>query len=177
MPRAGVLHQCAHLGARDLSQNAAAHCDAAAQCLRCRSRLGFDLDILGGIVHDADADVIVVEVLLDLAHDVGHHLFGVFAGDGHLRDVVEKRKMPGAALLLGKQARILDRHSQLTGDGLHDLKIPGHELRFPLRTQRGHHSHRFAAEKNRDGAERPGRLRRHEIDSELCPRLFQVGLD
>ena len=167
LSRAGVLHQCAHPGARNFSQNSTAHRDPAAQGLRCRSRLRFDLDILGGVVHDADADVIVAEILLDLAHDVSHHLFGVFARYRHFRNAVKKREMPGAALLLGKQARILDCYPQLTGCRLHDLKVPVQELRFPLRTQRRHHSYGFTAQKNRHGAERPGRPRRHEIHSQF----------
>ncbi len=95
------------------------------------------------IVHDADADVIVAEVFLDLAHDVGHHLLGVLAGNRHFRNVVEERQMAGAALLLGKQARILDRHSQLAGRGLHDFQVPRLELQFPLGAQRRHHSRRL----------------------------------
>ena len=75
--------------------------------------------------------------------------------------------MPGTALLLGKQARILDRNPELPGYGLHDLQVPGLELRFPLRTPRRHDSYRFAAQKNRHGAERPGRPLRHKIDSQL----------
>ena len=148
-----VLHQGAHPGARHLSQNSATHRDPATQRLRCRSCLGFDLDIFGGVIHDADADVVVAEVLLDLAHDVGHHLFGVLARDRHFRNTVEKGEMPRAALLLGKQARILDRDSELTGCGLHDLEISSLELRFPLRAHRRHHSCRFATQENRHAAE------------------------
>ncbi len=111
--------------------------------------------------------MIVAEVLLDLAHDVSHHLFGVFARDRHFRNAVEKREVPGAALLFGEQARILDGYSQLTGGGLHHLEVPVQELRFPLRTQRRHHSHGFTAQKNRHGAERAGRTRRHEIHSQF----------
>src|SRR5208337_5394508 len=116
---------------------------------------------------DADADVIVAEVLLYLAHDVGHHLLGVFARDRHFRNAVEKREVPGAALFLGKQARILDGYPQLTGCGLHDLEVSRQELRFPLRTQRRHYSPGFAAQENRHGAERPSWPRRREIDSQF----------
>src|SRR5271163_5292496 len=85
--------------------------------------------------------------------------------------------MPGAALLFGKQARILDGHSQLTGGRLHYLEVTGHKLRFPLRTQRRHHSGRLATQKNRHAAERSCRSRRHEIDPQLGPHLLQIALN
>ena len=173
----GVLHQSTDAAAGDLAEDATAHGDPAAKGLRTAASLGFDLDVLGGVVHDADADVIVVEVFLDLAHDVGHHLLGIFAGDGHFRNAVQEGEMAGAALLFSEQAGVFDGYAKLAGGGLHDLEIPGLKLRFALCAQCGHDSRRPAAEKNGNGAERARGAGRDEVDSKFCAYLFQIGFD
>src|SRR5262245_30467205 len=74
----------------------------------CRSTsLGADFNLLGGVVQDADADVIEAEILLDMPHNLCQHLLGILAGDGRLRDAVQKSELARAALLFPEKACVL----------------------------------------------------------------------
>ena len=137
---AAGLHQRAFSGSRHPADNSHAQRNALAQCLRRDASFGFDLDVLGGVVENADADVIEAEILLDLGHDGGQHLLRVLAGDGGLRNVVEERQLARAPLLLGEQAGILHRHRNLAGGGLHDFQIARLENVLALRIHGRHHS-------------------------------------
>src|SRR6266852_7872043 len=117
MALTSILYKGASASAGNATEDSCPHRDSLTQRQRGGSSLGFDLDVLGGVVHNPDANVVVVEVLLDLAHDVAHHLLSVLTRNRGLRDGVEKCQMLGAALLLGEQASIFHGHAELDGGG------------------------------------------------------------
>ena len=81
---AGTLLERHLVGACNAAHDADAQRNTASQRLGGAAGLGLDLNLLGVVVDDADADVVEVEVALDLANDFRQHLFGVLAGNRHL---------------------------------------------------------------------------------------------
>src|SRR6185369_7916277 len=61
------LHKREFIAASDAAKDADSEWDAAAESLRARTGFGFDLDLFRGVVEHAEADVIELKVLLDLA--------------------------------------------------------------------------------------------------------------
>src|SRR5581483_8052056 len=105
---AGTLHQRGFTGTRHTPKNARAQRDALAQNFVRGSRFGANLDVFGYIVENSNANMVIAKILLDLRHDVGEHLGCIFAGNRGLRNIVEEPKLPGPALLFGKQSSVLD---------------------------------------------------------------------
>ena len=165
MAQSGILHESASSGAGDPPENSCPHRNSLTQRQRGRAGFGLYLDVFCCIVHDADADVVVVEVLLNLAHDIAHHLLGVLAGDGGLRDGVQKCEMLGAALLFREQTSILDCDAKLPGSSFHHFEIARFEDVFPFRAESGHHSGGYASQHDWNSTKRLCRARRNEIDS------------
>ena len=105
-----ILHQHHFIGARHFPENAGAERDAFPKRQIRGSGFRFDLDFFARVIKHAYADVIEIEVLLDLVDDFAQHLLSVLAGDRRLRDVVEEDEIARATLLLFKEARIFDGH-------------------------------------------------------------------
>src|SRR5271165_5712886 len=171
---ADVLHQGLGAGASDFADDAGSYGNSFSQCQRRGSRFSLDFDVLGRVVHDADADVIVVKILLNLTHDIAHHLLGIFAGNGRLGDVVEEGEMAGPALLLGKEARIFNSHADLAGRGFHDLQVTGFEPVFALGTESGHHPRGLSAEQDGSRADGLRRARRNKLHAKFQANLLEV---
>ena len=71
LARQRVLHQGALAGAGHAAENAGAQRDPLAHGMRRRAGFGFDLDLFGAVVEQADADVIEAEIFLNLARRSG----------------------------------------------------------------------------------------------------------
>ena len=151
--------------------------NAFAQSLRGDSRFGFDFDVLGHIVENADADVVEAEILLDVADDVRQHLLGIFAGDRCLRNVVEEGKLARTPLLFGEQARILHRDGNLSSGGLHHFQVALFKGVLALGVHCRHHSGRPAPQQDGRTAEAFRRPRWQKSDAQPLPRLLQFGAD
>ena len=123
MAVARILHKGAFVRTRHAAYDSGAQGDALASRMGSRASLGPDFDFLGDVVENADADVVELESFLDLGHDVGQHLLGIFARDGRFRNAVEEAELPGTAQFLGEQARVFHRDRELAGSGLHDFEI------------------------------------------------------
>src|SRR5207237_10401152 len=84
--------------------------DSFAQVL-CRSaRRRPDLYLFCEVIKNSDSDVIEAKIFLDMADDLGKHLFRIFARDGGFGDAVEKSKLAGAALFFGEEPRVFHRN-------------------------------------------------------------------
>src|SRR5205085_11024592 len=122
-------------------------------------------------------DVVVAEILLNFAHDVGHHLFRILARDSRLRDRVEESGMLGATLFFGEQARILDRYSKLTGCCAHLFQIASLNNIFPFCADSCHNASRHASQPDGNAAERLAWSGRYEVDAWLRTSRFELRLN
>jgi len=117
-----------------------------------------------------------VKVLLNLAYDVAHHLFGILTGNRRFRDGVEKREVPGTPLFLSEQASIFHGHAELAGSSLHYFKVARFEHILALRAQSTHHSGRHASSMM-GTAQNDFAGRENEVQCELRSHLFEIRLD
>ena len=142
-------------------------------------RAGFrlDLDFLGPVVEQADADVVEAEILLDLAHDLAQHLHRIVAGNRGPRNVVEECELPRAPLLFREQARIFDGHRNLSGGGHQHFQIALLEDEFPVGIHRDHDSGGPVAQENRRGDQTLRRTLRNMRNAQPRARRFQIGAD
>ncbi len=138
------------------------------------SGLGFDLDLFGPVVEQADADVIEAEVLLDLAGDLAQHVNRIVAGNGGARNVVEEGELPRTALLFGEQARIFHRDRNLSGGGHQHVEIALLENEFAVGIHRDHDSGGLVAHENGSSNQAFGRTLRNVADSQTLARALQI---
>ena len=177
MSLSGILHQRGLTRTRDSPQNPDSQLNPLAQRLGRGSGLRLDLDVLGHIIENADADVIEAEVFLDFADNLGQHLLGIFAGDRGLGNVVQKGELPGATLLFRKEAGIFHRHRNLAGGGLHDIQVALLEQELSLRVESGHHAGGLSTQQNGSAAETFGRFPGNKTQSQAVAHLLQVRAD
>ena len=125
----------------------------------CGASLGPNLDLLGGVVENADTDVVELEILLNIAHDFSQHLLRIFAGDGGFRNIVQKGELPGPALFLRKQARVFDCNRNLSGGSLQHFQIALFEHILMTGTHRRNDACRSAIHQDGSSAERLRRIK------------------
>src|SRR5579863_1248704 len=104
-----ILYQRTLTGAGYAAQNARPQRNATAHGVRGRSGLSLDFYFFCAVVEQPDADVVEAEVLLNFSGDLAQHMHRIVARNGGAGNVVEEGELPGTALLLRKQARILHR--------------------------------------------------------------------
>ena len=85
-----LLNQRPFIAARDAPHDASSQGNALPLGLGGRTRFRLDLDFLGDVIKNADADVIEAEGLLNFGNDVSQHLLCILARDGGFRDAVEE---------------------------------------------------------------------------------------
>ncbi len=147
----GIVETLRCSGARDATQNARAQRESLSARFNAGAGFRFDLDVFCGVIENADADMVEAERFLNFDHNFVEHLLGIFARNGGLRNIVEKRKMMGTSLLLGKETCIFDGDGNLSGGGLHDLEIPRFEEIFAIVAHRRHNTSGLIGQQNRGG--------------------------
>jgi hypothetical protein len=138
-----VLHQGALAGARDPAENADAQRNALAHGVRGGSGFGFDFDLFGAVIEQADADVIEAEIFLDFSDDLAQHVDGIVAGNCGAGDVVQEGQLAGAALFFGEEAGVFDRDGDLSGSGHEHIDVALFEHEFAIRAHGNHHARGF----------------------------------
>src|SRR5436853_260941 len=103
------LHQSRLSSSRHSTDDAGPKRNSFAKDLCRNARLRPDLDLFREVIKNSDSDVIEAKIFLDMADDLGKHLFRIFARDGGFGDAVEKSKLAGAALFFGEEPRVFHR--------------------------------------------------------------------
>src|SRR5258708_38502622 len=99
-----------------------------------------NFNFFGCIVENADADVVELEILLNVSNDFCEHLLAVLAGDRRFGDIVKKGKLPGPTLLFAEEDGVLDGHGDLPGSGFQHIQIALLEYMLLPGAQGDHHS-------------------------------------
>ena len=172
-----VLHQHHLAAAGAASDDAGAQGHTFAGAGGGGARFGLDLDLLGDVIEHADADVIEIEVLLDLARNLRQHPLGILAGNGGLGNVVQEGEIPRPALLFLEQTGILDGDGDLAGGGLQQFQVAllVHELAVKIHHRQ--HADGMVVDENRRRAITLGRDVGHESKPEAGADLLHVGAD
>ena len=126
-------------GARYLAYQSFTQENAATERVATRAGFGLDLEFLGGVFENGDADVIVGERVFDFGGDLGEHFFGIQSGDGVAGDIVDQCELLGFSLLFGEEAGVFDGDGGFAGEDAQQLDVAFIESAF-LRAVDGHHA-------------------------------------
>ena len=125
--------------------------------------------------------MIETEILLDLAGDLSQHVDRIVAGDGGPGNVVEEGELPGTALLLGEEARILHGDGDLASGSYQHVKIALFEDKFAVGVHRDHNPRRLVAhlvaQKDGRGDQAFRGALRNVRYAQALTRVFQIGAD
>jgi len=143
--------------------------------MRGGARFRLNLDLLGAIIEQADANVIKAEVLLDFSHNLAQHVHRIVARNGGARNIVEECQLPGTPLLLCEQPGVLHRNRYLAGGGHQNIKVALFEYEFPFGAHGDHNARRLVAEQDGHRTHALGGMLGPVGDAQAGPRLLQFG--
>ena len=118
--------------------------------------------------------MIKAEVPLDMSDNLRQHLLGIIAGDGRLRNTVEKCELVRAPLFLGEQPRVFNSDRHLAGSGLQHIQIPLFEYVLARGAHRSHYAGRFPVYQDGRAAERLRRPARNKTHTQPLARAVQI---
>ena len=142
-------------GARYLAYQSLTQENAATESVATRAGFGLDLEFLGGVFENGDADVIVGKRVFDFGGDLGEHLFGIQSSDGVAGDIVDQRELLGFLLLFGEEAGVFDGDGGFAGEDAQQLDVAFIESAL-LRAVDGHDADGLVVQNQRHGAHRAG---------------------
>src|SRR5262249_680454 len=119
-----------------MAEQASAERYALAQDAAALAGFSLNNDFAGGVIEDADSNVIVGEAGFELLGNFGEHLVGVERSDGVAGDIVEQREMPSFGAFLVEQSGVFNGDTGLAGKDAEKFEMSFVEGTLVLREDR-----------------------------------------
>ena len=150
------MNQGSFAGAGDPAENSGAEREFAyPSAKRGKSGLGANFDVLGGVVHDADADVVEAESSFECRPTMSASICSASSLEIAVFEIVlTKANWRERRCSSAEKTGIFDGNRNLASRGLHDFQIALFEDVFPLGAHGDHHAGGLASEQDRRAAER-----------------------